>query len=210
MDDLPFSAAAERNRGPILAVLERRLQDLPEDFRILEIGSGTGQHAVGFATALAPAIWQPTDRMAETGGLEPLAERVRRAGLANLSAPLPLDVEQTPWPLDRFDAVYSANTAHIMSWSAVQAMFAGVAAGLAAAGRFFLYGPFRYDGVHTAPSNQAFDLELRARAPHMGIRDLQDLQPLADGLGLSLEEDIAMPANNRVLIFRRVQETAGE
>lgn len=198
MSPLPFSEAAERNKAPILAVLE---QWLTQPGRVLEIGAGTGQHAEHFARAMPQLVWQATD----TGAYMPgLVARIRQADLPNLPPPLDLDVTRPAWPVATFDHVYSANTAHIMHWPAVEALFAGVGGGLRADGLFFLYGPFHRDGVPTSESNARFDADLRAKDPGMGIRDSTVLDRLAIAAGLVPVADVAMPANNRLLIWRRV------
>ncbi len=191
----PFAEACERNKGPILAVLERVLAGCRA---VLEIGSGTGQHAVHFAAALGHLRWQPSERAAELDGLRAW---VAEAGLPNLAAPLALDVERRPWPVAPFDAVFSANTAHIMAWPAVTAMFAAIGEQIERPGVFVLYGPFRYHGRQVSAGNERFDAALRARDPAMGLRDVRDLEALAGAAGLALAADLAMPANNRTLVW---------
>jgi len=194
----PFSQACENNKGPILEVLSRVF---PETGRVVEIGSGTGQHAVHFAAGLPHLSWQPTDRPENLPGCRLWVDG---AGLPNLQSPLALDVLEQPWPVEPpVDAVFSANTAHIMHWPAVQALFDGVGRLLALGGVFALYGPFRYGGKDTSESNTRFDLFLREQDPAMGLRDMDEVLPLARRAGLALEDDVAMPANNRTLIFRR-------
>jgi len=197
MMDKPYSQACENNKAPILAVLR---EALGECRRVLEIGSGTGQHAVHFAAALAHLEWQPSDCAPNLPGLRAWVDD---ADLANLRAPLALNVQDRPWPLISFDAVFSANTAHIMHWPAVERMFAGVGEYLDTPGVMALYGPFRYAGRHTAASNARFDAWLRARDPDMGVRDFEALAALAREAGLELLADHAMPANNRTLVWRR-------
>lgn len=194
---LPRSPATERNRGPILAVLERVL---PRQGRVLEIGSGTGEHAVWFATHLPGLEWVASDRAENHPGIRAWIEH---AGPPNLKGPETLDVAQEEWPVTEVDAVFSANTAHIMHFDEVEAMVAGVGRVLKSGGVFCLYGPFRYGGRHTADSNQRFDAQLRAEDPGMGIRDRHGIERLAWRAGLRLEDDEAMPANNRTLVFRR-------
>lgn len=194
----PFSQACENNKGPILVVL-RQVFDRPGD--ILEIGSGTGQHAVYFAEQLPHLHWQPSDQKPYLPGCR---RWIEEAGLANVGEPLELDVLSTPWPVSQCTGVFSANTAHIMHWPAVQAMFAGVATRLPRHGYFCLYGPFCYGGQHTSASNARFDEDLRIRDPGMGIRDVDDLRHLAEKHGLVLDADHAMPANNRTLVWRRL------
>jgi cyclopropane fatty-acyl-phospholipid synthase-like methyltransferase len=167
---------------------------------VLEIGSGTGQHAVYFAARLPHVSWQPSELAAE---LPMLSERLRLEGSANLRAPLALDVEEIPWPVPAVDTVFSANTLHIMSWQAVEAFFRGVGAVLSAPGVLCVYGPFRFHGRHTSDSNAAFDRFLRERDPLSGIRDFEALERLAQAQGLTFHADHAMPANNRTLVWHR-------
>ena len=194
----PWSESCEQNKAPILAVLQQVLG--PKD-KVLEVGSGTGQHALHFAAAMPGLSWQPSDRAENLAGIRAwLAE----AGLVNVQVPLELDVLD-PWPDLRVQAVFSANTAHIMSWAAVEAMFRGVAGVLAEGegGRFCLYGPFSYHGRHTSPSNAQFDRMLRARDPLSGVRDIDDLNRLATANGLQADGDYEMPVNNRILVWSR-------
>lgn len=193
----PYSEACEQNREPILAALKPRVADCAT---LLEIGSGTGQHAVYFGAALPHLVWQTSDQPGQHSGI---LHWLNEAGLTNVRPPLRLDVLSDAWPSESFDVVFSANTAHIMTESAVAAMFAGVGRVLAQGGPFLLYGPFSYDGKHTAPSNHQFDQWLRARDPQMGVRDVTWLQSLAAAAGLSLDEDLEMPVNNRILVWRR-------
>lgn len=200
--DKPFAPACERNREPILAVLRGHFAHRA---RVLEIGSGTGQHAVHFAAALPHLVWQCTDRAENLPGIRLwLAE----GGLPNTPAPLALDVAGA-WPDDRFDAVFSANTLHIMAWEDVASMFAALPRVLADDATVIVYGPFRYGGRHTSDSNAAFDARLRAEAPHQGVRDFERVDALARGAGLALVDDRAMPANNRCLVWSRASGAAG-
>ncbi|MGO9803538.1 MAG: DUF938 domain-containing protein [Steroidobacteraceae bacterium] len=194
---LAHSEACERNKGPILAVLTGALGDSRS---VLEIGSGTGQHAVHFARHLPHLAWQPSERPEELG---PLTERIRLEGPPNLLPAVELDVRRRPWPVVAVDAVYSANTLHIMGWDAVQDFFHGVGALLRAAGVLCVYGPFRYRGGYTSDSNAEFDRFLRSRDPASGIRDFEAVERLAAGAGLALAADHAMPANNQTLVWRR-------
>ncbi len=206
--DLPFSPACQRNQEPILAMLRRWLPPLQADvpLEVLEVGSGTGQHAVHMARHLAGVHWQPTDRQEN---LESLTLRIAlegREGLApgaSIAEPLILDVTQAPWPAGPFGAVFSANTLHIMAASAVPFFLAGSARVLAPQGLLLVYGPFRYGERHTADSNIAFDAHLRGIDPAMGVRDAEALRREAKDLGLEPLADEAMPANNRLLVFRR-------
>ncbi len=193
----PFAESCAENREPILAVLRELL---PGRRRLLEIGSGTGQHAVYFAPEFPQLSWQTSDRAENHPGIHAwLADE----GAPNILPPLELDVLVGSWPEQPVDAVFSANTAHIMGWEAVEAMFAGVGRVLAPEGIFALYGPFNYGGQYTAPSNERFDAWLKQRDPASGIRDFEALQALAAAAGLGLLCDYAMPANNRTLVWRR-------
>ncbi|HEY2465732.1 MAG TPA: DUF938 domain-containing protein [Steroidobacteraceae bacterium] len=195
---LPFSEACERNKGPILEVLRAALA---ERSQVLEIGSGTGQHAVHFAAHLTHLTWHPTEQLAY---LADLASRVRLEGTRNLRQPTVLDVKQSLWPLRSVDAIFSANTLHIMGWAEVEAMFRGIDAVLAPHGVVCIYGPFRYAGRYTSDSNRDFDLMLKDRDPLSGLRDLTDLGTLAERHALRLRADHDLPANNRLLVFDRV------
>lgn len=192
----PYSAAADRNQGPILEVL--RLQ-FAAAATVLEIGSGTGQHAVYFARAMPWLRWQPSDLPRLLPGIR---SWVRPAGLDNLLAPIELDVTGA-WPAIAADAMFSANTAHIMAWEAVEAMIAGAGRLLPAGGRFCLYGPFNCGGEFTSDSNRQFDAMLRARDARMGLRDIEAIGASAVAAGLELLADYAMPANNRLLVLAK-------
>jgi len=194
---LPFSEACERNKGPILEVLRIAFADRAQ---VLEIGSGTGQHAVHFAAHLTHLAWHPTEQLAY---LPDLASRVKLEGTRNLRRPTVLDVKQSVWPLRSVDAVYSANTLHIMGWTEVEAMFRGVDAVLSPQGIVCVYGPFRYDGAYTSESNRDFDRMLRERDPLSGLRDVKDVSALARRYALGLRIDHDLPANNRLLEFVR-------
>ena len=194
---LPFSAACERNKDPILEVLRVRFADRAQ---VLEIGSGTGQHAVHFARALTHLSWHPTEQLTYLGDL---AERVKAEGSPNLRAPTLLDVRQAVWPVRSVDAVFTANTLHIMSWPEVMALFGGIGSVLAPGGVLCVYGPFRYAGRYTSDSNQEFDRMLQDRDPQSGLRDIQDINSLAGQYGLRLDADHDLPANNRLLVFTK-------
>jgi cyclopropane fatty-acyl-phospholipid synthase-like methyltransferase len=198
MSALPFSPASERNKHPILEQLQRLLST---PARVLEIGSGWGQHAVYFAGSIQGIEWHPSER---PQGLPDLLARLLEEGNVSIQAPIPLDVLKHDFPADKFDAVYSANTAHIMAWEAVVAMFSGVGQCLEAGGQFILYGPFNIGGQFTSESNQAFDQGLRNRNTDMGIRDLEALETLATCHQMKLVECITMPANNLLLVFEKI------
>jgi cyclopropane fatty-acyl-phospholipid synthase-like methyltransferase len=194
---LPFSAACERNKDPILEVLRIRFAGSSQ---VLEIGSGTGQHAVHFARALIHLTWHPTEQLAY---LADLAERVKLEGPHNLRAATLLDVRQAVWPVRSVDAAFTANTLHIMSWAEVTALFAGLGPVLAPGGVLCVYGPFRYAGRYTSDSNQEFDRMLQERDPLSGLRDIQAINSLAEQYGLRLDADHDLPANNRLLVFAK-------
>jgi hypothetical protein len=195
--DKPFSPASERNRDPILDVLRVHFAQARD---VLEIGSGTGQHAVHFAAAMPWLTWQCSDRADYLPGVRAWLDE---AALPNTPAPMELDVAQGPWPLQSFDAAFSANTLHIMGWPEVEACFAGLDATLAVNAMLAVYGPFNYVGEFTSDSNRAFDASLKARDPRMGIRDAEAVDVLAQAIGLRLVDDVAMPANNRCRVWRR-------
>lgn len=192
----PFAPSCERNQGPILEVLQRHLGDAR---RVLEVGSGTGQHAVYFAAAMPWLIWQCSDRADYLPGI---ALWLDETALANTPAAIELDVDG-PWPRAAFDTVFTANSLHIMGWPQAEAFFAGVDAVLEPRGLLVVYGPFNYGGEFTSESNRAFEQWLKDRDPVSGIRDIEAVDALARGIGLVLVEDNAMPANNRCLVWRR-------
>ena len=177
-----FCQSCENNKDPILGVLDPLLESR---HRLLEIGSGTGQHAAYFAAALPHLEWQTSD------------------GVGNARAPLTLDVDADEWPASTCDAAFSANTAHIMPWPSVVHMFEGVAGVLETGGVFALYGPFNYGGAYTSEGNERFDRQLRAAGTGMGIRDSEAVIELAASAGMTLAADHEMPANNRILVFAR-------
>ncbi|MEJ2609925.1 MAG: DUF938 domain-containing protein [Candidatus Thiodiazotropha sp.] len=193
----PFSEACEENKRPILEQLQRLFRTTR---RVLEIGSGTGQHAIYFAAALPNVIWQTSDRIENHAGIQAWLEE---AALSNLYEPLDLDVAKS-WPEVSFDGVFSANTTHIMSWPEVILLFQGVGRVLQPQGYFALYGPFNYQGQFTSKSNSRFDKWLKARDPLSGLKEFDALNELAELNGMNLEEDIDMPANNRILVWRKL------
>lgn len=190
------SPATERNRGPILEVLR---EALPPAGLVLEIAAGTGEHAVHFARHLPRLAWLPTD----AGPLESIAAWREWAELPNLLEARRLDVTVHPWPVTRADALFCANMIHIAPWSACESLFAGAGEVLLAGAPLVLYGPFLRDGVPTAPSNLAFDADLRARDPAWGIRRLADVEGVAGQAGFELHSITEMPANNLTVTFRR-------
>lgn len=193
----PFSQACENNKDPILSVLQRHFLHVQN---VLEIGSGTGQHAVHFSAAMPHLVWQTSDRASNLPGIRLwLAECTHH----NIRQPLIFDVTQSQWPTG-FDAVFSANTAHIMSWPVARHMIQQVGEHLPSNGLFALYGPFNYQGDYTSESNHQFDLYLKQVNPEQGIRDFEAVNETAESASLQLLEDNAMPANNRLIIWRKV------
>jgi len=205
MSQQRWSDACERNREPILTVLRRYLQDR---HRVLEIGSGTGQHAAHFAAQLPHLHWQASDHPDHLPGI---AERLAEAALSNAPSPWPLQAVLSPVPglapLPEaplgFDAVFSANTLHIMSWAHVEALFAGLPAVMADDALLCIYGPFNQGGQYSSDSNRVFDAWLKQRDPAAGIRDAEAVDALAAAQGLRLIDDVAMPANNRLRVWHR-------
>ena len=193
------SPSTARNRDPILAVLKPRL---PETGLVLEIAAGAGEHAVHNAAAFPRLQWQPTDP--DPSALASIAAWREHAGLPNLLPPLMLDASRPEtWSVDRADAIVNINMIHISPWTAAQGLMAGAGRLLPVGGILFLYGPYIEPGLETAPSNLAFDLDLKRRNPAWGLRNLDDVTALAAQQGLGLSERIAMPANNLSLIFVR-------
>lgn len=197
MNVRPSAPSCERNRDPILQVLGLHFAART---RVLEMASGTGQHAVHFAAAMPWLQWQSSDRFEHLPGIRAWLDH---AGLPNTPAPLELDVATGPWPSQRFDAAFTANSLHIMGWAEVQALFAGLDQVLAGQATLVAYGPFNYGNAFSSDSNRAFDASLRARDPRMGIRDFEAVDALARAAGFAPVDDVAMPANNRCLVWRR-------
>lgn len=195
--DRPYAPACDENRDAILAVLARHWS---APGTVLEIGAGTGQHALYFATRLRHLRWQATDVAVRLPGI---AQWLADAPPPALPAPLALDVTQATWPLARADYAFSANTAHILGWPQLAALFDGLGRVLADGGSFCLYGPFARDGRHIAPSNARFDAALRRQDPAMGVRDTADLARVAAAAGLDLDTVEPMPRDNLVLVWRR-------
>src|SRR5579871_2627033 len=191
------SEAAERNKEPILRIIAAAFAPCRT---VLEVGSGTGQHATYFAAQLPHLSWQPSD----TGEyFAPLRRHIAAMALPNLQPAVQLDVRQRPWPVGQFDALFTANTLHIMSWDAVEDFFLGLEPVLRTGGVLCIYGPFRYGGDYTSESNARFDAYLRSRDPHSGIRDFEALARLATLASLTLLADHPMPANNQLLVWRK-------
>lgn len=198
MPERRHAPATQRNREPILEVLRTVL---PATGTVLEIASGSGEHAVYFAAALPTLVFQPSD--IDASALASIQAWIAESGLPNVSPPLRLDVTDQRWPTDPVAAIFSANMIHIAPPEATVGLMAGAARHLLPGGVLVVYGPFRIDGAHTAPSNAAFDADLRARDPRWGVRDLEWVRDLAAGHGLTLEQRLPMPANNQTLVFRQ-------
>lgn len=194
--DRPFSQACENNKDPILEVLRKHFVDISS---VLEVGSGTGQHAAYFALNLSHLVWQCSDRSENLPGIN---SWLQWAGLANTPLPLALDVNAS-WELSPVEAVFSANTLHIMSWPEVEKFFQQLRSVLRDDGVCVVYGPFNYQGAFTSDSNARFDQWLKSRDPLSGIRDFEAVSRLAGEVGMTLVEDYAMPANNRCLVWRK-------
>ncbi|TQF72662.1 DUF938 domain-containing protein [Pseudoalteromonas luteoviolacea] len=193
----PFSQACENNKDPILQKLLPFFADVTQ---VLEIGSGTGQHAVHFANAMPTLEWQTSDLAYNHDGIISWCKEVN---LSNLKLPVVLDLNMDTWPISGAPAMYTANTLHIVSTKLVKQFFVGVAKHLALNGKLAVYGPFNYQGEFTSQSNAQFDAFLKERDPESGIRDFEWICELAEGTGLTLVTDHAMPANNRLLFFKR-------
>ena len=191
----PYADSCEQNSGPILRVIKPLLENCAS---VLEIGSGTGQHAVYFAERMPHLTWHTSDCAQYMSGINLWLDD---AGLENLLRPIELDVSRSIWPRICIDAVFSANTVHIMHWPDVEALFSGVSDVLRQGGVFLLYGPFNYNGLYTSESNARFDRWLRQRDPLSGVRDFEALQALAGKADLLFKEDYEMPANNRTLVW---------
>lgn len=193
----PFSQACENNKQPILDILSRVFA---ETKRVLEVGSGTGQHAVFFAAHLPHLFWQTSDLPANHDGIR---QWLDEAQLSNVGEPLALDADQQPWDVEPVDGIFSANTLHIMSWPQGQRFFEALPTITLPGAKLAIYGPFNYNGEFTSDSNRNFDAWLKQREPHMGIRDFEAVNALAEKAGFKLLEDNAMPANNRLLVWEK-------
>ncbi|TQV89204.1 DUF938 domain-containing protein [Aliikangiella coralliicola] len=197
MSGKPFAESCERNQQPILAKIKSLL--VPKD-KVLEIGSGTGQHAVFFAQNLPEITWYTSDLPENHAGIQAW---ISDANLDNVVQPFPLDLLNDSLPEEKFNCIFSANTAHIMPWAAVEKMYQCAGEVLLSGGLLILYGPFNYQGEYTSESNRRFDQWLKSRFSHQGIRNFEALQDLARNNSLSLRHDYEMPANNRILVWQR-------
>ncbi|TDB05620.1 DUF938 domain-containing protein [Halomonas marinisediminis] len=198
-DSRRYSPAAARNRQPILEVLQAAL---PERARVLELASGSGEHAVHCATAMPQWVWQPSDPTPEA--LASIAAWREQTGQANLLAPMRLDAtDKQSWPMGPFEAIVAINLIHISPWAVSEALMARAGERLVSGGVLYLYGPYRRAGEHTAPSNAAFDADLRRRDPRWGVRDLEEVVAEAERHGLRLERTLQMPANNLSVVLVR-------
>jgi SAM-dependent methyltransferase len=193
----PYAESCEQNRAPILTLLQDVFADRKN---VLEIASGTGQHAVYFGQALPHLVWQTSELPANHAGIQAWLDE---AGLPNVLPPLALDVNDAQWPAEPVDAIFNANTVHIVAWPTVERMFAGIGRVLAPDGILCIYGPFNYDGQFTSESNARFDVWLKNRDSLSGVRDFEAVNRLAEAQGLKLLKDVAMPSNNRTLIWLR-------
>ncbi len=197
MSNKPYAESCDQNRDVILDVIQPLLV---RSRSVLEIGSGTGQHAVYFAVRMPHLVWQCSDREENLPGIR---SWLQDAALENTPDPISLDVDGGFFEKIDAEVVFSANTVHIMSWPSVQNMFKTIAAILPPGGQFLLYGPFNYGGQYSSESNARFDIWLKGRDQHSGIRNFEDLQDMARQLGLTLSGDFEMPANNRILHWRK-------
>lgn len=195
----PHSESCEQNQAPILAVLK---ESFAGSHRVLEIASGTGQHAIYFGRELAHLTWQTSELAQNHAGIQAWLDE---AQLPNVLPPVALDVNDAPWSIGRVDAVFNANTVHIVSWPAVARMFEGIGQILETGGILCLYGPFNYGGIFTSESNAHFDAWLKARDPQSGVRDFEAVNQLAEAHGLVLQHDVSMPANNRTLVWKKIK-----
>lgn len=199
MSDALYSPAVARNAAAIVEVLKRVV---PPSGVVLEIASGSGEHTVHFAGAMPNLDWQPSDP--DEAARRSILAHARASGLSNLRSPLEIDAAGQPWPVAKADAIVAINMIHIAPWDAATGLMVGAGATLPVGGILYLYGPFREDGAHTAPSNAAFDESLRMRNPSWGVRDIEAVAAAADAYGLHLTERVALPANNLSLIFRKL------
>ena len=198
----PYAESSEVNKVPILAVLKDIFAGRK---RVLEIASGTGQHAVYFARELPYLTWQPSELAKNLPGIQAWLDE---AQLPNVSTPLPIDVNDAHWPVAKVDAIFNANTVHIISWPEVERMFAHMARVIEPGGCVCLYGPYNYNGKFTSDSNARFDAWLKSRDPNSGVRDFEAVTRLAASHGLELLRDIEMPSNNRMLVWLATENTS--
>lgn len=196
----PYSESCEQNQAPILKVLREEFADRR---KVLEIASGTGQHAVFFGRALPHLSWHTSELEQNHAGIQAWLDE---AHLPNVLAPAAIDVNASVWPIDRVDAVFNANTVHIVSWPGVKRMFAGIGRVLDVGGIVCMYGPFNYGGKFTTESNARFDAWLKSRDPASGVRDFEAINLLAEAQGLHLLKDVSMPGNNRTLVWKRITQ----
>lgn len=194
----PYSESCDQNRDPILSVIKPLLKDKQS---VLEIGSGTGQHAVYFSQQMPHLKWHPSDQAQYLDGINLWLQEVQ---LDNLQQPHELNVTQSQWPDIKVDAIFTANTLHIMHWHEVEAFFDNISDRLNKQGLLMIYGPFNYNNQYTSESNARFDIWLKSRDPLSAIRHFEAVNELAEQQGLSLLDDVAMPANNRILCWKKV------
>lgn len=192
-----YSEACEQNKDPILKILKVEFKSCKS---VLEISSGSGQHAIYFAEHLPHLIWQPSDLQENLTSIQAWMDEKQ---LPNIYSPIELDVSNQPWRVSNVDAVFTANSFHIMSWEMIENFFDGVGCILSSLGLLVVYGPFSYNGVHTSQSNERFDAYLKQRDPQSGVRDFDDIDLLAKNQGLELAQDYTMPANNRSLVWQK-------
>ncbi|GLS28270.1 DUF938 domain-containing protein [Marinibactrum halimedae] len=222
MIEKPFSQACQNNRQPILEILQSYLtvqsyltegatkshyvhESLSRPVRVFEMGSGTGQHAVYFGEHLPEVLWQCADLPVHHEGINAWIDEYTEKGFKNITRPIAFDVNQSVWPQQKFNALFTANTLHIMSWQSVEVFFSRIREILDTNCRVFIYGPFNYNGQFTSESNAQFDLWLKSQNPHSGIRDFEAVADLAKTARLHLLADHEMPANNRLLVFGNTQ-----
>ena len=198
----PYAESCDVNKDPILEVLAELFADRKH---VLELASGTGQHAVHFGRALPHLIWQTSELEQNHAGIRMWLDEEK---LDNVRPPLHIDANDAQWPIKNVDAIFCANSVHIMSWPEVERLFAGIGQVLDSGGILCLYGPFNYDGKFTSESNARFDVWLKSRDPKSGVRDFEALHALAEAQGMSLLKDIEMPINNRTLVWKRTAQKA--
>ncbi|MBO9666123.1 MAG: DUF938 domain-containing protein [Bdellovibrio sp.] len=198
--EIPFSAAADRNKEPILEVLKKVLRF--DEQRLLEVGAGTGQHAIYLAPFFPKTEWTPTET---AENLPMLREAIKQAGVPNIKTPFRMTVGEDDFPIRTFDAILTINTFHIMHWKECKTFIKLISGRLEEGGKVFIYGPFNYNGKFTTPSNEEFDKSLREKDPQMGLRNFEDVLAAMFKNGFELLKDFEMPSNNRMLVFRRLK-----